>query len=743
MMALFTTNSGEVAADLTFSSAIIRILLVFATVSGVVQYIKARSAIPTVGYSGVFTSYITALQWSTRGKDLIQEGYNKYPGRIFKVASISRWVVVVNGPKLVDDVRKAPDDILSFDLAIQETTQAEYTFGPGLDTHPHHISAISSHINRNLVCKYEELKDEVVELFNEYIPQSDDWVGVPAYSTFLRFICRSTNRYLVGVPLCRNTSYLSVVERLTMDVTNTAKIINIFPNFLKPVVGRSLRTVARKLEEGYRILAPVVQERLTQYKDDPNNLPLSAIPTVGYSGVFTSYITALQWSTRGKDLIQEGYNKYPGRIFKVASISRWVVVVNGPKLVDDVRKAPDDVLSFDLAIQETTQAEYTFGPGLDTHPHHISAISSHINRNLVCKYEELKDEVVELFNEYIPQSDDWVGVPAYSTFLRFICRSTNRYLVGVPLCRNTSYLSVVERLTMDVTNTAKIINIFPNFLKPVVGRSLRTVARKLEEGYRILAPVVQERLTQYKDDPNNLPNDLITWLLETATHDYHLAVRDLVMRIFVVNFTAIHTSTMAFTQGIYDLAVHPEYVKELREEAETVIAEHGWTKIALQKLRKIDSFLKESHRLNGGTSLVMSRKTLKEWTLSDGTVLPPNTFLGVASDAMCKSELLFEDAETFKPFRFAEMRDGDGELDSIKHHLVVLNNDHIIFGHGKRACPGRFFAANGMKTIFTYILLNYDVQLEGGSMERPPNVYFETSAVPNQEAKVMFRKRTA
>lgn len=100
-------------------------------------------------------------------------------------------------------------------------------------------------------------------------------------------------------------------------------------------------------------------------------------------------------------------------------------------------------------------------------------------------------------------------------------------------------------------------------------------------------------------------------------------------------------------------------MKELREEAETVIAEEGWTKVALQKLRKIDSFLKESHRLNGGTSrellyveclslttanilmtsVVMSRKTLKEWTLSDGSVLPPNTFVGVASDAMCKSDV--------------------------------------------------------------------------------------------------------
>lgn len=49
---------------------------------------------------------------------------------------------------------------------------------------------------------------------------------------------------------------------------------------------------------------------------------------------------------------------------------------------------------------------------------------------------------------------------------------------------------------------------------------------------------------------------------------------------------------------MYDLVVHPEYLEELREEVETIVAEHGWNKLALQKMRKVDSFLKESHRMN-------------------------------------------------------------------------------------------------------------------------------------------------
>lgn len=55
--------------------------------------------------------------------------------------------------------------------------------------------------------------------------------------------------------------------------------------------------------------------------------------------------------------------------------------------------------------------------------------------------------------------------------------------------------------------------------------------------------------------------------------------------------------------------------------------------------------------------------------------------------------------------------------------------------------PGRFLAVNEVKALLAHILLNYDVQLENGSMERPPNLYIESSVIPNQKAKVMFRKR--
>lgn len=69
---------------------------------------------------------------------------------------------------------------------------------------------------------------------------------------------------------------------------------------------------------------------------------------------------------------------------------------------------------------------------------------------------------------------------------------------------------------------------------------------------------------------------------------------------------AIHTTSMATTAAIYDLATYPEYIQPLRDEIQQVIDADGQDmdgdgvmklkKSSMPKLWKLDSFLKESQR---------------------------------------------------------------------------------------------------------------------------------------------------
>ena len=53
-----------------------------------------------------------------------------------------------------------------------------------------------------------------------------------------------------------------------------------------------------------------------------------------------------------------------------------------------------------------------------------------------------------------------------------------------------------------------------------------------------------------------------------------------------------------FMQVLYRLLANPEYIEPLRQEVEAVVAEEGWTKAGMDKMYKIDSFIRETQRID-------------------------------------------------------------------------------------------------------------------------------------------------
>jgi cytochrome P450 len=55
------------------------------------------------------------------------------------------------------------------------------------------------------------------------------------------------------------------------------------------------------------------------------------------------------------------------------------------------------------------------------------------------------------------------------------------------------------------------------------------------------------------------------------------------------------------TQALYRLLANPKYIEPLRQEVDAVIKEEGWTKAGMDKMYKIDSFIRETLRVDGFT----------------------------------------------------------------------------------------------------------------------------------------------
>ena len=54
-----------------------------------------------------------------------------------------------------------------------------------------------------------------------------------------------------------------------------------------------------------------------------------------------------------------------------------------------------------------------------------------------------------------------------------------------------------------------------------------------------------------------------------------------------------------FTTAFYYLLSNPEYIEPLRHDVEIAVETEGWTKAGMDKMLKIDSFIRESQRISG------------------------------------------------------------------------------------------------------------------------------------------------
>lgn len=62
------------------------------------------------------------------------------------------------------------------------------------------------------------------------------------------------------------------------------------------------------------------------------------------------------------------------------------------------------------------------------------------------------------------------------------------------------------------------------------------------------------------------------------------------------------------------------------------------------------------------------------------------------------------------------------------------------FGHGRYACPGRFFASNIMKIILTELLMRYEFKFVEGQT-RPENLNADEFLYAHPDSKLLVRKR--
>jgi len=170
-----------------------------------------------------------------------------------------------------------------------------------------------------------------------------------------------------------------------------------------------------------------------------------------------------------------------------------------------------------------------------------------------------------------------------------------------------------------------------------------------------------------------------------------------------------------------------------------VVEEEGWTKAGMDKMHKIDSFVRETQRLDVLNTLGMIRLALSPFTFSNGVTIPAGTMVALPLIAIHTDEEIYPNSREFDGFRFSKLREKDGDAAAAaRHQTVTASAENLTFGLGRHTCPGRFFAASVIKALLAHILVTYDVMFEDGTGV-PPQLSMKFWR--SRSVNVLFRKR--
>ncbi|KAH8730529.1 cytochrome P450 monooxygenase-like protein [Phaeosphaeriaceae sp. PMI808] len=443
-----------------------------------------------------------------------------------------------------------------------------------------------------------------------------------------------------------------------------------------------------------------------------------------------------------KGMYKSGYQKFKDRVYLMATGDEVDIVVVPLAMLPELRKLSDDFLSFPKAVDSYFETKYT---GLHSD---ITAAGHTIRSELTPRLSRLNHTIYTAVDaamrEQIPPCNDWTEVDVNSKLLDVIARISGRIFVGPELSKEPEYLECARMYTVFLSNAVTAIKHIRPILRPFLVTRLPEIKRlrNMEKrAVKYLEPIVNERLEAEKDPNWEKPEDMLQWLIDSRAEVNDFSVEVVAKTQLALIFAAIHTTSISITNNIYTLAVTPEYIQPLREEIITAMAENegNLSVKALHQMVKLDSYMKETARVYPFSFSTFNRKVLKGFKLSNGQYIPPGALVGIPADAIHNDLANYPNPDEFDGFRHYKLRQGGTAADISRNQFVSTNEVSLLFGHGRHACPGRFFASNEIKMILARLIMGYDIKMPGDAKERHENTQVGRFSSPKPKATVMLK----
>ncbi|MCJ1236865.1 hypothetical protein MMC14_004847 [Varicellaria rhodocarpa] len=330
---------------------------------------------------------------------------------------------------------------------------------------------------------------------------------------------------------------------------------------------------------------------------------------------------------------------------------------------------------------------------------------------------------------------DWKLMPTFAMARTIVVKVNSLAFVGEKLSNDEEYLQAAIQYPEDVFLTAEILQVTPNLLAPIVAALTTKNGRAINTLIRRLGPLIEERIAENSrsEGQSGKPLDCLQWIISSSPKKNPWNTEKIIQEFLALWFGSVHQMAMGFVYTLYDLCAHPEYIEPLRLE----VSEQFTKRDSLENMPLLDSFLKESSRLNPSDSISVRRKVMKPFTFFDGTYIPVGNWACVPQKAMMRDPDTYKNPELFDGFRFTSQN-------SVKYtergsSFTDADDSFPFWGLGHHTCPGRFFAAGILKLMVAHVLLTYDVKFADESKSR--TFTWRTAIVPKSKTALLVRER--
>ncbi|KAL9608973.1 MAG: hypothetical protein Q9167_006224 [Letrouitia subvulpina] len=311
---------------------------------------------------------------------------------------------------------------------------------------------------------------------------------------------------------------------------------------------------------------------------------------------------------------------------------------------------------------------------------HNRALGVMLKSNLITLQPQLQAAIAASFEAEIASGtvdcQGFVKIQAFKMAKNIIVKANSSAFFGTHLANDSAFLDAALRYPEDVVVASEALRFVPSILASKVASFITRRGRAANTLVERLTPIVNDRLNRRHKTTitgDDAMPDLIQLIVDSGSGSNMWTAEKIVQVILGVWFASVHQVAMSVVYALFDLCSHPQYVAPIREE---FIKHAGQT----DELVALDSFLKESARLNPSDSIAIRRKALVPFYFSDGVHVPAENVICVPLSAILRDPGHYHNAEHFDGLRFC-----NGSATTTISKFTHSEPSFPLWGLGKRS----------------------------------------------------------